>query len=82
MLFLYRPRQTWMPYPSPRGATSQAAHNRHLQDEFELTRRVPPAVPAAAPDRIGQLRQLGELHRTGVLSDEEFEAEKARVLAT
>jgi Short C-terminal domain len=82
MLFLYRPRQTWMPYSSPRGRTQQAAYERQVQDQFEATRRVPPAVPAAAPDRIDQLRQLGELHRTGVLTDAEFEAEKARLLAT
>ena len=41
----------------------------------------PPApAPAAAPDPIEQLRQLGELHQQGVLTDEEFAAEKARVL--
>lgn len=37
-------------------------------------------VPAAdAPDRIEQLRQLGELHSSGVLTDQEFAAEKARI---
>jgi hypothetical protein len=43
-----------------------------------------PAAPApapAAPDRIAQLKQLGELKAQGVLTDEEFAAEKARVLA-
>jgi hypothetical protein len=43
-----------------------------------------PAAPApapAAPDRIAQLKQLGELKAQGVLTDEEFVAEKARVLA-
>jgi hypothetical protein len=82
MLFLYRPRQTWMPYSLPRGRTQQAAYNRELQDDYDATRRVPPAAPAAAPDRFAQLRDLGELHRTGVLTDAEFEAQKARVLET
>jgi Short C-terminal domain len=37
-------------------------------------------APPAAPDPIEQLRQLGELHQQGVLTDEEFAAEKAKVL--
>lgn len=38
----------------------------------------PPAGPA--PDMIEQLRQLGELHAQGVLTDEEFAQQKARLL--
>jgi len=39
-------------------------------------------VPAAAPapDPIEQLKQLGELHAQGVLTDEEFAAQKAKLL--
>ena len=46
-----------------------------------------PAPPAAAPpaaagpDPIEQLKELAELHRQGVLTDEEFAAQKARLLA-
>jgi len=41
-----------------------------------------PAAPAApAPDMIEQLRQLGELRTQGVLTEEEFAAQKARLLA-
>ena len=44
----------------------------------------PAAEPAAAggltPEAIDQLKQLGELHDQGILSDEEFEREKAKVL--
>ena len=41
----------------------------------------PQAAPAAAaPDPIDQLKQLGELHQQGVLTDEEFAAQKARIL--
>lgn len=41
----------------------------------------PPAAPAApAPDRMAQLKELGELHTQGVLTDEEFAAEKAKIL--
>ena len=34
-----------------------------------------------ATDRITQLKELASLHDTGVLTDEEFAAEKAKVLA-
>jgi hypothetical protein len=36
--------------------------------------------PAAAPDPIAQLKDLAELHASGVLTDEEFAAQKARIL--
>jgi hypothetical protein len=41
-----------------------------------------PAAPAApAPDPIEQLQKLGALHQQGVLTDEEFAQQKARILA-
>ncbi|MCX4777560.1 SHOCT domain-containing protein [Streptomyces sp. NBC_01264] len=41
----------------------------------------PAQQPAAAPvDRVGQLTALAELKAQGLLTDEEFAAEKARVL--
>lgn len=42
----------------------------------------PPAPPApGGVDRLEALKQLGELKTQGVLTDAEFEAEKARILA-
>jgi hypothetical protein len=83
MLFLYRPRETWMPFALPRSRTEQAAYNRQLQEKFASTRRVAPAVPAAAEsDPIAALKELGELHRSGVLTDGEFETAKAKLLAS
>ncbi len=38
-----------------------------------------PAAPAADP--LEQLKQLGELKASGVLTDAEFEAQKAKILA-
>ncbi len=38
----------------------------------------PPAEPA--PDPIEQLKQLGALHEQGILTDEEFSAQKAKIL--
>jgi hypothetical protein len=41
------------------------------------------APPAAAPadDKFDQLQKLGELRAAGVLTDAEFEAQKAKILA-
>jgi hypothetical protein len=43
----------------------------------------PPPPPAAAPepDKLEQLQKLGELKASGVLTDAEFEAQKAKILA-
>jgi hypothetical protein len=42
-----------------------------------------PAAPAApsTDDKLDQLKQLGELKASGVLTDAEFEAQKAKILA-
>lgn len=42
----------------------------------------PPAPAEPAPDRYEQLQQLADLKKQGVLTDAEFEAEKAKVLAS
>jgi len=46
---------------------------------------VPAEAPAPAPgmteDRIAMLQKLSELQKSGVLTDEEFAAEKAKILA-
>jgi hypothetical protein len=78
MLFLYRPRQTWMPYSLPREPTQQDAYRRNLQDSFAATRRVAPPQPASDP--IADLKDLAELHASGALNDSEFAAAKAKVL--
>jgi hypothetical protein len=41
----------------------------------------PPPPPSADDPRIIQLQQLAELKGQGVLTDEEFAAQKARILA-
>ncbi len=42
----------------------------------------PPAAGGMSPDAIQQLTQLGQLHEQGVLTDEEFAAQKAKILGT
>jgi hypothetical protein len=42
----------------------------------------PPAQPAASSmdDKLAQLKELGSLKQTGVLSEAEFEAQKQKIL--
>jgi hypothetical protein len=89
MLFLYRPRQTWMPYRLPVNVTQQDMYNRQVQEKFDATIRVPrqaptaPAVVTTTSPAIGlpeALQQLGALHASGVLSDSEFAAAKAKLI--
>lgn len=40
----------------------------------------PPAPAGGGEDMIGMLKQLGELHESGVLTDEEFAVQKAKIL--
>ena len=40
----------------------------------------PPPQPAG-PDPIEQLKELAQLHQQGILTDEEFAAQKAKLLA-
>jgi len=85
MLFLYRPRQTWMPFRPPRRSTDQDGYNLSMQQAYSATRRVAPYTPetsgaAAAEDPVARLRELARLHESGALSDAEFAAAKAKVL--
>jgi hypothetical protein len=41
----------------------------------------PPAPAAPAADPIAQLKELAELRQQGILTDEEFAAQKAKILA-
>ena len=54
------------------------------QDQQQYAQQAPPPAPApAAPagdDMISELKQLAELHDSGVLTDEEFAAQKAKLL--
>jgi putative oligomerization/nucleic acid binding protein len=42
----------------------------------------PPPPAAAAPDPIEQLKELAALKEQGILTDEEFAAQKARILGS
>jgi Short C-terminal domain len=68
------------PSPPPQYATPAPPQQAYAEP-------VPPPQPPAAPagstdmsDRLGQLRQLGELLSAGVLTQAEFDQQKARIL--
>ncbi len=52
------------------------------QAEAPVYQASAPAAPAAAaPDMLDQLKKLGDLKAAGVLTEEEFATQKARILA-
>ena len=62
---------------------SRRQGNRWAQQEEQQYQQAPPQ-PAAAPaqDTVGQLKDLAELKSQGVLTDAEFETQKAKILAS
>jgi hypothetical protein len=64
------------------GSTELIVIPRPPADDWRYAYDEPaPAVPPApAADPIEQLKQLGALHQQGVLTDEEFAAQKAKQL--
>ncbi len=65
--------------------TSRRQQGRWAQQEQQQEQpqqQAPAPVAAAAPevDPIERLKELGQLHESGVLTDQEFAAEKAKIL--
>ena len=73
------------------GRVARRQENKWAEQEAAQQPQVPGgpaaaagAAAAAAPstdDKLEQLKQLGELKTAGVLTDAEFEAQKAKILA-
>jgi hypothetical protein len=63
---------------------SRRQGQRWAQQEEQRAAQQAPAAPAAAPagesSMIEQLKQLGELKSQGILTEEEFAAQKAKLL--
>jgi hypothetical protein len=53
------------------------------QAQQEAAAPAPPPAPAgpSTDDKLAQLKELGQLKESGVLTDAEFEAQKAKILA-
>lgn len=70
---------------SARRAAAEADQEARIADLEQMQRAqeveyAPPQQSQPAPDRIAQLRELADLHSSGVLTDQEFELEKQRIL--
>ena len=69
---------------SRRQAERWAAQDAYAQPGYGQPAYAEPApaqaAPGAADDPVAKLKELGELHASGVLSDEEFAAAKAKLL--
>jgi Short C-terminal domain len=62
-------------------ANKQAAQAQQAAAEAPAPATAPPPAPeAGAPDPIEQLTQLAALRDSGALTEEEFEAQKAKIL--
>ena len=62
-------------------AQQQAAQPVSQQPTPPPPQAVAPATPTGLTDEgLAQLKQLGALHESGVLTDAEFEAEKEKIL--
>lgn len=58
---------------------------RQEQDQYAQQQQAAPApAPAAAPqkDTVTQLKELAELKDQGILTDQEFAAQKAKILGS
>ena len=64
---------------SRRQANKWAEQDGYQEQQQQYQEPAPAAAPAADP--LEQLKQLGELKDSGVLTEAEFEAQKAKILA-
>jgi Short C-terminal domain/Domain of unknwon function (DUF3824) len=70
---------------SRRQANRWAAQDQQQYDQQQQQYAQPqyaPPPPAPAPDPIEQLKELAALKAQGILTDAEFEAQKAKILAS
>ncbi|TJZ76568.1 SHOCT domain-containing protein [Rhodococcus oryzae] len=69
-------------YADQQAAQQQAAYAQQAQAQQAAYAQPAPAQAApAGDDLITKLQQLAQLHQSGALSDEEFAAAKAQLLA-
>jgi hypothetical protein len=60
---------------------AEQEHQQYVQQHQQYYQQAPPPAPAP-PDPIAQLKELAELKSQGILTEAEFEAQKAKVLAS
>ena len=65
---------------SRRQASRWSQQDAAQQQQYAEAPPPPPAAPST-DDKLEQLKELGELKASGVLTEAEFEAQKAKILA-
>ncbi|MFI6607682.1 SHOCT domain-containing protein [Streptomyces poriferorum] len=60
---------------------SEQMAEEQMRQQMQMQAAQQQAAQAPADDLIGQLERLAELKKQGILTDAEFEAQKARLLA-
>jgi len=63
-------------------ADRQQAYQEQAAPTYAPPAAPPPPPPSGESDMITQLKQLGELHDQGIVTDDAFAAQKAKVLGT
>lgn len=63
---------------------SSQEEQQYQAQQYQQQQYAPPPPPAAAPatDTVTQLKELADLRTQGILTDAEFEAQKAKILAS
>ena len=67
---------------SRRQAERWSGQDPYQQQQYAEPAPAAPAPAAPAESRVQKLKDLGDLKAQGVLTEEEFAAEKARILAS
>ena len=81
-----RQQQRWAAQDNPNAAPAPAppppqyAAPAHADQPYAQPPAPAPAPAASTADRLAQLKELGELLSAGVLTQAEFEQQKARIL--
>ncbi len=76
-------------YMAGKHSANRAQHEAYQDEQLAAAQAQAPPAPAPAPapagglspDVLSQLKELGQLHDSGVLTDEEFAQQKQRLLA-
>ena len=63
-------------------AQDQAEYDQQMAQQQEMAAQQQAAAAPAEDDKFARLQQLAELQKQGILTDEEFAAEKAKILSS
>jgi Short C-terminal domain len=84
--YTLRGGRTWAPEHGLAGAFAEASRRGDAAEVMRLTSQIKASAPPAPnagggePDTIEQRERLSKLHESGALTDDEFNAQKAKVL--